>query len=312
MATWKFTMFIKWSPYGRSLSIHRTGPEGFKSAAEAALQWVQEYSKMLGSAGEPPLAGQFYVGAPGSPVIEWVRISDAFNPRISRRIRVPGDMGAGFWTTPTNATASDAPWVAFSLGLLCTAAGRTFSDTTTFLGLPDGAYQRGGYFPAAVNANGTTVQASISSYLNHILNANLGYGSVGRNPVVVDRNITTIAPDGDGAVALTITAGEYVSGDWIRVKSTRDRYLDRTWIVKLNVNGTFTLQGSSFAKIGNPVAGKTYRVRTALGVPDTLFYPYSELFDDVSIPDRLQATKRDPARGYTPLASRRRRRTPAK
>jgi hypothetical protein len=314
VAAWKYTAYLSWGKYGRSVSIHRTGPADFAQARADALNWVGRYASMLGDAeGVNPLEGQFQLGIPGAPVIEWIRVSDPTTPRISQRYRVPYGVGHGA-AALTYGFESDIPWVGLSMTILATLNTRVTRDVVSILGQPDGVCERGGYDGGYIMQNEQPFSTVLTNYLAFILPPNgIGWGTMGRDYANAPNvPITHFGTGTDGQANIWADTANWLTGETIKIIGSKVPYYNREWLVQPNDDGSYVLVGSRPNQAPMPKAATGYRTKLATGVKQIVFYPYSERADSFKPEDRIFVAKRDPARAYTPLASRRSRRTPPK
>lgn len=312
---WKFTAFISWGEYGRSVSIHNSGPTDIQNARTAALEWVKMYAPMLGySQVRPTQINGLLYGAPGAPCIEWIRVSDPTNPRNSQRFRVIGEQGVGYNIAQTGFEA-DMPWVGVSLSIAAKNGNFTVRDTVSILGQPDQVASRGSYNTQARVTPLIPFSSALGDYLKFILpgkNAT-SFGTMGRNQVAnPNRDVTGFETGADGSTWITCPTGAFPEGSYIRLIGTRVPYYNREWKVYVTPTGQFGLFGSRPDQAPMPNDGKAYLTRDPLGIKQLIFYPYSDLYGSFNIVDRVFISKRNPAARYTPFRSSRKRRTPAK
>lgn len=314
MATWRYTAYVSWGDNGRSIGINRLGPANIGDAYTDALNWVRQYKSMFGNTPlQQPVKGNVLLGSPGKPCIEWIRVSDVLTPRNSQRFRVPGTAGAPF-VALSDDLGADMPWVSVSLSVLGVSGGRVSKDVVSIVGQPDGVASNGGYFPNQPMPAGGTFRAALNAYLAYILPPNgVGWGFMGRDMVnAPDTLIEHFGVATTGEASIVASTANWVDGEYIRIVRSGVPYYNREWRVKLNVDDTYTLLGSRPAQALTPSTATGYRTRLATGVKQQTFYAYSEAAGSFNSDDRAFIAKRNPGRRYDPLASRRRRRTPAK
>lgn len=314
MSTFKLTAHVSWGDNGRSVSIHKTGLADIASAKAAGLAWVTMYANFLGDrAGANPVVGGHRTGIPGAPNIDWLRVSDPLTARLGQRFRVPGGSGGGN-PALSDDFASDIPWATVSLTILAQAGGRVIKDTVSIVGQPDKCIAAGGVDLNAVMQEGINFRACINRYLAFILPPNgVGFGTMGRDVTLApDVPISDFTIGTDGLMTITADRANWLNMEYIRIIRCGVPYYAREWRVRLNEDGTYTLLGSRPAMAPKPAAGTGYRTRLENGNRQLTFYAYSEVAGSFTVDDRVFPSKRNPARVYSPLVSRRRRRTPAK
>lgn len=302
---WKISLMVNNGKYGRSVSFHKsTGSMPLVEVVDEAKSIAQVWAGLLGNAANQ--SGSSAKGL-GSPMIEFIRITDAIDTRYGTV--VINQDGDSKYFGPQRSKEADFLGVALSLrmpGETTAGAGATSYAALAVSGQPDDVIKAGAYRGDQIQVTGFngftgTWDALLKKTLEELIKR--GYGFVGRTPAEPDKVVSQFEFSAEGALVCTITAHGYDHNDVVVLKSANEPGFNGTYRIKRIDANSFLLLGKLYPNdLLRPTYGKVYRVRHANGQRIAAFYKYVVPHGGFQTPMQVQVRKRNPGRQFFPAS----------
>lgn len=306
---WKFTAMLRGKVYGKSTSVFFSGNPDINQAVTAGKAWANALSFTLGNAGTP----NAYDDGPneGSPVITYLRVTDAINPRVGMLVELDNTSAAYSGEPGVTAGTNSADFTSTALSLRMTGFTQTvpvvqgFSNHTIL------------YQPDAVVVNGSQIDLThkdgyakpysqrVSDYLNYLTSQGNALGFCVIDPAEVKKNCTSFAFV-NGIWQATCTAHGYATGDKVRLTAANAKGFAGTYVVNVIDPNTIAFNSGPPSSIPAPTKAKVQRIQTSAGVKLVKFAQFTKLPVQMQPPFGLRVTKRNPGRPFVPVSFKRR------
>lgn len=311
---WKFTAIIRAGDRSKSTSVVWAGTPDLTLAKNNGIAWCNVLKPMLGNSGSATslAAGE----SAQSPMISYLRVSDAQSPRIGELFDVRSLNMVGAGGIPPNNGAADYLGSALAIRLACATTVvpiKTVYSNHGFVGVPDGVISQGDQFIDQY-PYGTSVFATyLQSYLNYITNGTNALGCMTTDELNQPKKHTGLWNDTDGVWKVSLPGHGYVNGDRIRVSAANARFFNGSYVV----TGVTPLTPDVFAIARGPVLGIpgpttaiVQRIQLASGVRPNIFAAFKAPAGGWVTPFGIKVSGRRPGRRFNPVSFRSRPRRP--
>lgn len=305
---WKFTAIIRAGDRGKSTSVVWSGLKDLDKALVKAKAWAKVYSPLLGQyskKGDPP-----HLGTADSPQIQYLRITDALNPRVGQLFNVKADLFVGPGGFDTQDNSADTMTTALALRLACTTIAnpiKTVWSNHGFVGIPD-AVVRDGDVPFLNFIVGTSHFGTyLKAYLQYITAASNGLGCMTTDEMNQPKKHTGVWKETDGVWFANLVAHGYVNGDRIRVTGANAPGFNGTYIVtgvKPTTPDDFAIVGGPKPDAAAPKHATVQRVQLASGVRPLVFAGFQAPFGGWIEPYGVKVSDRRKAKPYSEVSFR--------
>lgn len=300
--TWKISLIINNGKYGRSMSFYRKAGSGEtpQQTAEAAVALAQKYSVLLGN---NTLAPNIPFKNLGSPLIEFIRVTDAFEPRLGDLIvNRDGDLR---FMGPRAGYPADVLTTALSMrmrGVSGTGDTAVVSHSNLMIvGQPDSCVSSGHYEGPSINIVTAAATQSWDAFARDFVAwlVTQGYGYIGINHKTADKVAANFGLSPEGLLQFDVTAHGFVTGDVVVLKSTdRPEFHRSARVIKITDN-EIALAGKKYLDgTPMPTRGKVYKIRNANGTRVGDFFTYTAPMLGFQTPLQLQVRKKNPGRQF--------------
>lgn len=301
MALWDVTLCINNDTYGRTQTFGLNGPATIEGAYNKALDLAFRRANLLGRGSNHPGTKLDYAAPDGldSPVVEFIRIRDAQNPRVGQVFNVPRAIGEADPVLASVDNSADPLWNSLSITMYGLLGGVRKRSTLTIVGQPDRAVV-GGYYVGNIEFGGEAprqMNARLKGLLDFLCNGD--WGITGQNPAtpVVEIAAWSINPNGTLTASCNANHG-YDEGARVTISRTGSKKVNGVWKIHADDASSFTLVGSQFTAAQLPEFGGRAVLHTnGAGVRQVAFYPYQFPPGGTWVaPFNLLVAKREPGR----------------
>lgn len=315
----KCTFVLNNDLYGRFMSSTISNVDSIQAAFLRAQVVAAQIAAALGNslttyaAPLPPLP---YPQSRGTPTVDFIRVSDALNPRVSQLFPLGGANYAGYLS------GKSADFQATSLSMRLPGSSTqnvgsppvatTFNTFGNFLfvGQPDDAVKAGVYVPGLVLVTGVTLDIALRNLLNLLTNSVDAWGFMG-----VDFT-QKLFPTGPWSIfnvnfwQFTVTAHGWAEGD--RIKITAANSIGFNGVYKIHVIDANTVSLTNGPRTGlpAPTQANARRVQLADGTRLRVFYRYQTPPAGWASPFGIKISKKNPGRRFTGVSFTKRKRRP--
>jgi hypothetical protein len=267
---WRITMYINTAAgYGKTESHVWNGGGGstIAQAVAVSVRLKDQRKKLLGA--------QAATFGFGTPEIQWIRVSDAVNPRVAALNNYAGSGTGPFVATPA---PSDVISTAITFRLIGTTSGTppvSQNVTVAIFGQPDVCVAQEQYQPAAILGDGTAIDTALNRYLNYLVSnaQQLGFMGVSAAQPKQIANAGGFAPT--GMWRWTFTAHGYVSGDRVRLSGAALPGWAGVYKVSVVDANTFDIVSHISGTSIQPKLATFQRIQSASKVKLQDFYRYT-------------------------------------
>jgi len=294
---WKLTALTNNGTYGRSTSVVYKNSGSISDAITVGKTWCNKLSNLYGAT---YANGSFTGKNLGTPVIEWMRVSDAQNPRISQLVSLGGSYNAGY---PTNGGNSAADVLSTALSIKVVGLNSIDNATTSrsshqITGQPDNAVQVGAYVGSISMTLTQTLDNLIADYLNYLCAPGSVLGFMGKSVTEPTYGASGFLEQANGTWNLTVANQAYNPGDKIRITKAKARQLNGVWTINsTSAGGILNIQGPSTITAYTGGAS-VQRIQLANGVKVNQFYQFQPPLGGWSTPFGIKVTKKNLGRQF--------------
>jgi pimeloyl-ACP methyl ester carboxylesterase len=251
----------------------------------------------------------------GTPQIEWVRLTDAVNPKAGVLFDARPSNYFGYVTA--SGIPSDTAFNALSIRMVGQMAanfqtgGATpsgFANSTLQLTeAPDDAIQQGAFVPTFKVATNATILSNIQAYIQTLLSSSLGtWGFIGFASNQPKTAITGWAYTA-GAWVLSFSGTPFNAGDRVAITHASPVF-NKIWTLNVSGTGVVSLVNGPVAGHTVPTGGYAQRVAVAGGISAKAFYSYYTAQGTVGGAPFVRVSKKNPGRQFLGVSFRSRRR----
>lgn len=250
----------------------------------------------------------------GTPQIEFVKLTDAVQPKLGYVLDVRAQNYFGYSTS--GGIPTDTAFTALTLRLTGqqnanyqSGTGGTFGIENSTLQLtegPDNAVVNGVFIPTASLGGANTIAGNINTYVNYLaFSGNVLWGFSGLAANQPPNQIAAWTQPG-GVYTITPTNNVYSTGDRVVITGASPVF-NKTWTINVNA-GLITLRNPPVSGHTLPTGGTMRRVAVAGGFSAKGFYPYQSVqLSGAGIP-AVKVSKKNPGREFLNVSFRSRRR----
>lgn len=294
----KITMMINALDLGRSES-HVLKTNTWADAQKRAFDLASKRSYLLGNTSATSAANkQTY----DSPQIQYIRISDALNPKSSYLIDLTTNTGY-FGAAGNSNYGADAMSTSLSLQLPGTDENTPnpgSRSTLSINGQPDAVVVNRLYNGSTVTVTaGKSFTAYMIDYLNELIKSARVWGFMGLSLAQATKTVTDWALGAGNTWILTVPAHGYDAGDKIRLTRVNVKGFAGTYIIKVTDVNTISLVNQPPIDLQVPTSGKVQRVQLASGKRVLDFYQYQAPPAGIDPAALISIRKKDPARRFS-------------
>ena len=287
--------------YGSTTSvIWNGGPDATDAAIRAAANnWIYYRSNLLGNTASSLATS---VKSLTTPIFEFIRVSDAVNPRSGFIMQPQNAYNFGYSQSP----APDVLSTALSLRMPGVNAGsppiRSYSSHQ-IIGQPDDCVVNSVYNGKNVSM-GSMVKFDVylQRYLNYLCDANNALGFMGLSRSETKKVANKFQVVG-GQLQCTVTAHGYSSGDKVRLTNVDIIGFSGTYRVVVVDANTLALVGAPINNPNVPSDARVQRVQLADGTRKLDFYQFVTPQGGWTANFFGKISKKTPGRQILPLAS---------
>ncbi len=298
----KVTFIINNGRFGRQISFVLSGPTDFQSAVPLSTPLRAYIAGTFGYDFTGAFNGSTLaqIKSPGTPVIEYVRIGDALNPRVSRLFDQLPSGSTGF----PNVTRASADFFAVAiairmLGATTVGGGRQSASSHLFVGQPDGVYDAAKLNFAFSRGGGVTQGDRMRDVLNELTNSTRQWGFMGIDPTepkIALGPFTLVGGVWNFAVDPAPTWG---ARDRIRITESNARGFNGVWRVVPAAGGLWAIPRGPSTTIPGPTSAQGRRVQLANGTKLLVFYRFAHPTGGWDIPFGAKVRKKNPGREFS-------------
>ncbi len=256
---------------------------------------------------------------PGQPIIEFIKLTDAVQPKIGRLLKVKNFGYVGPPMTPN--FPSDPMYSALSTRLVARLSanvptsggedGRTVNTTVQLNGICDASIV-GTVFDGDFQRGTPNYWTQLRRYLLTLISTTgPGWGCIGLSSLETKKAIQSVLPVVGPPFQwqFTVPTAAYSSGDRVRITDANPVF-NGTWEIVKNVNATYSLKNQPVSGHTAPSTGFMQRVATADKVKSMGWYRYESFQPDGSFPDypQVSVSKKNPGRQFLGVSFRSRKR----
>lgn len=303
---WKLTLVINNGKNGTSTSVIYHGTASIADAIAVGKTLATKRSFLLGNNNAGSASAN--VKSPASPTIEFLRVSDAKNLRLSQLVELPvADYSGGNVSVNNGADVLSTALTVRIKGVNSGDASVSSFSNHQFVGQPDiivadGKYKNG----ATVVAGTTTFDAYLKAYLNYLTGGGGIFGYMGQAVSEEKKKATNWSVNTFGRYQCVCTGHGYATGDTIRVTSSDVNLIDGpSKIVYVDPN-TFYLTKNFGTGHPLPILAQVQRIANANGTKPQDFFSFVAPDGGWVTPYGLKVSKKNLGREFTGVSFRRR------
>lgn len=298
---WKITMAINNTKYGRLESHVYNGTTNLTDAFNKASALAAERADLLGCKLPSTRAKKLT-----TPCVEFFRISDALNPRISQLYTFAD---GGFF--PNISTNSSPDFFATAISIRMRGLNTVDNTTISYanwlcVAQPDSVCEDEVY-NGTVILGGKSFDTQLSEWLNYLSSPANNLGYMGIDTTQTLKICSGFAVNANNQIQFTCTGHGYNDGDKVRLQSADALHWDGTWTIGvINANALVLLKPAP--NMGNPLPNfaKVRRIQANTGARFLQFYQYQTPVGGWVTPYNLKISKKNPAREVSTVSFRRR------
>lgn len=295
---YKVTFIINALDLGRSESHVLKIDGGFTPARNAALQLAYLRAFLLGNGTTGiPNNKQSY----DTPQLQFIRVSDALNPRNSLLINLTTSQNYFGYGTGAGPGPSDAMSTSLSMRM----PGKNVDDANAsgfgnleITGIPDSVVVSRQYFPSAPAGPGTTYNERFMNYLNALINTSFAWGFVGQSSLQEPKNVEAVSLTTANLWQLKVSAHGYTTKDKIRLTSTKTAGWNGTYTITVVDLNNFTLNSGPPSDSPAPAQGTVRRIQSQSGARLMQFYRYQVPNAGMDPTTLVSIRKKNPGRAF--------------
>lgn len=315
----KVTLIANNDLYGRLYSSVLNKSGTLSSVLPQAKQFATSFAAIFGnslSAYATPLPPFPYPQGRGTPTIDFIRISDALNPRVSQIFNLGGPAYAGY------KSAKPADFQATSLSTrLIGVSSQTVPPAVVptdfqhygnllMVGQPDDCVQAGAFVPGIVLIGTTTVDSQIKNLLNYLTAGTDQWGFMGLDYTQKKKQTGPWTIFNVGFWKFTIAAHGYEDGDRVSITGANALGFNGHYLVAvIDVNTIYLLDGPR-TSLAPPTKAFCRRIQAADGTRFRQFYRYVPPDGGWNTPFGIHISKKNPGRRFTGVSFTKRKRLP--
>jgi pimeloyl-ACP methyl ester carboxylesterase len=315
----KITLIANNDLYGRLYSTVLNQAGTLSSCLTQASTLASRFASCFGNAltayttPTPPFP---YPQARGTPTIDFVRISDALNPRVSQIFTLGGPNYAGF----TGGKSADFQATSLSMRLIGVSSQTVppsivpedFQHYGNLLvvGAPDDCVQAGSYVPGVVIFTGVTEDARLKILLNYMTAGTDLYGFMGLDYTQLKKQTGPFTIFNVNFWQFTITAHGYTTGDRVSITGANALGFNGHYLVNVIDANTLYLLDGPRVQLAPPTKAFCRRIQAANGTRFRQFYRYQPPDGGWNSPFGIHISKKNPGRRFTGVSFTKRKRRP--
>lgn len=311
---WKLTAILgAGKKRGKQTSVFWKGPGSLTEAQAKGVEWMGKLCKTFGNEG----AGSIVTGGTaGSPDIDYLRCTDALNPREGQLFDYTATNFAGTPGGVADVNAAGFIGDALSLRIKCVSSdtsGKTVYSNHGFVGVPDQAIIKGeGINLDFVVASGP-YWAIMLAYLSYITDTANGLGCMttadaqrkqptGRWTAVDGLWTATLQPRQAVAGVDDGLVQPFFNGDRVRVSGANAPFFNGTYKVTNCVGNTFAIANGPPTEIPGPTLATVQRIQFQGGVRPLKFAQFTAPLGGWVPPFGLKVAGRKTSRPFNPVS----------
>jgi hypothetical protein len=257
-----------------------------------------------------------YPQSRGTPTIDFIRISDALNPRVSQPFQLGGPNFAGY------KSGKAADFQATSLSLRLTGVSSQvvppavlptdFQHYANLLlvGQPDDCVQAGAFVPGIILTGAITVDSQIKVLLNYLTNGPDQWGFMGLDYTQLKKQTGPFSIFNVNFWQFTLPAHGYTTGDRVSITSANALGFNGHYLVNVIDANTLSLLDGPRVQLAPPTKAFCRRIQAADGTRFRQFYRYTTPDGGWNSPFGIHISKKNPGRRYTGVSFTKRKRRP--
>jgi hypothetical protein len=255
---WKCTMAINNGKYGHLESHVYNGGNlsTINTVSIQALLLIQDRDDMLGNIQNT----QQNEKSLGTPVIEFLRISDAVNPRYSQLFSYGSAYQGKYNIVGISPDVFSTALTVRLRGQNTTDAGVQSAANLQIIGQPDGAVVNAQYVPGFTMGDGDTINSLFARYVQRLTNDTSKWGYMGLDTAGQPLNFIAAISNTAGTVTCTVPAHGYFNGDTIKIQSANTPGWNKTYKVNGVTTNTFNLVGFIPTSLLLPTSARCRRI----------------------------------------------------
>lgn len=324
---WKMVAVIKAGGRTKTTSVVWNGTTS-STIADAVVQakaWRAPLSDTMGNLGMNNLP--LYDQTAGSPYIVAIRITDAQLPRFGGIYKPGPNEYDSVGKASGGVTASNmADFISTALSLrlqgiasVVPTGGSQVAPFPSFAnhalyGVPDQCVVNGDQLITTFNVAGATppqfatYDSYLLTYLTYLSNTDNRLGFMMQDPNQVKATLSNFLAVGTTAWSFQATANPWVAGDRIAITGANNPNFNGRYVIASIVGGVITIANAPPTTQPAPTTARGQRYQQANGNKNNVFAQIQPQVGGWITPYGLQVAKRNPARVYTGLSFRRKRR----
>lgn len=314
---WKFTLIINNSRYGTSENFV-WAPGGERSLNEAFVKAQDLAFQRAFLLGNVNTTNTNAAKSLGMPVIEFVRISDPLNLRVSKLFPL-GWEGRGLndyvgFNAAAQANSADHFSTALSIVLGGNSGGppaRRATANHLIRGQPDAVVQRGVFIGNGVTLMGRTFGRRLADWLNYLVLPANNFGFMGLNPATPVRQCGNFTINVNNRWQVACIGHGYGLNDKVQITRSGVSGLNAVWRIAPISADAFELADGPSTTLPRPTSSKARLVQLASGVKQLAFYGFEPPADPFPVTFAPRISTKKLAREFLPVSFRRKRRVRA-
>lgn len=242
-----------------------------------------------------------------TPVIEFLRVSDALNPRVSQLVEITGNARRGPTGSETPADVLSTALTVRISGISQGVAPRSSISNHQIVGQPDAVVKRAAYDGSTPMTEGfTTFDAAMKSFLDYLTLSGNKFGFMGQDTTETVHSANTFTFNDLGKYQLVVTAHGYTSRDRIRITAANAKGFNGVHLIQVVDSNTLYLHTSLKEGLALPTTARVQRVQMADGTRKVEFYQFVRPAAGWVSPFGIKVSKKNLGREITGVSFRKR------